>query len=300
MDFSLYDLGVLYGDGSFNYKGRKVSYLFSTTHKEIATHLEKKCRKNNISINRYKREHRDEKENWETLEIINIVDKEFLEFLEMINLNHENPMKRIVNHPDFIRGYLETKATFFKYESRGIKRWRCAVSGVKEDLETILDYLSDILSPRSIVRRKEREEIGIISKSFRFSINKTEELSNLIQYIEPKKENEKEISLYLSDKIKEFKDYKKTENIGMNRVFKHYKYATKAMGKALGIEIKGIRGGTKAGSKAKPIYLWEEGVKRKEFLGWEQAYDEVAEMFKKKTGKTPPVVDEKKDEKNIK
>lgn len=286
-----YILGLLYGDGSFTRKDNREWYSFFTTHKELADIVKSFLDDNNISYNSYSRDHVAEyKEKWEILEIVEITDKDFNNYLVDVGFKSEYASERIKWNPDFIRGYLETKGTLFSYMSRNSLSWRIALSGNEEDLEYLKYMIESRLDIKTskLVHRKEREDQGIISKSFRFYIQNREGLVRFIRNID---NNEK--SEYLRDKIDSFFRWDNETPFNMKRkVFKHYKYAVGFMCRELDIEIKGVRGG--GGEKGwKPVYLFFDGEIQDEyfFKGWEEAYNWVRDIYKDETGHNYPLVE---------
>jgi hypothetical protein len=267
--FTQYELGLLYGDGHVKEGG---SFYFCNTQKELVDKIENVLMANNIKYSRYTREHdTEQKQEWSPLEIIEFRD---------VGVNDY-----IMNDPDFLRGYFETKATFFTYQNRELWTWRMSVSGQEGDLQEILKFISPYVSKKTITRRKERLELGIISESYRISIDKRSELAALISWI--KTDDKKQISLSLSEKFTQFLSFHQQEPFGMNRVFKNYKYAVLAMAKVLSMEIRGVRGGDKH------IYLWENDITKQTFLNWKEVYHWIREQYQQQTGKLPPIVYEK-------
>ena len=290
MKLNDYIYGLLYGDGVIQTKHNKEYLFFSTTHKELADMLSNEFSKVGIKYSRYTRSYdTPEKENYEILEIIESNDITLLKYLNENNYRSANITERLIISPDFIRGYLETKGSLFKYFSRRSEAWRISLSGQKEELRYIESHLSKLLDIKfsKLTQRKEREDIGIISGSYRISIQNRNGIAKFIYWID----NGEQVSKYLKQKIDEFKSFHETTPFNVKRkIFKHYKNAVKFMARTMELEIKGVRGG--GGSIGyKPIYLWEANNKTMEFQGWEGAYNWICKEFKNKTGFEPPKVE---------
>lgn len=284
-----YILGLLYGDGCFQIKDGYEWFFFSTTHKEISDKIKKTLKENNVAHFSHHRdfEHGHKHDKWEILEIIEITDKRFISYLKEQGFKSEIHHERIRISKDFIRGYLETKGTLFKSDSRGSEFWRISFSGSYEDVAYIKNKLEPLLNIEfsQIVRRKEREDKGIISESYRINIQNRIGLAKLIEFLDGE-----EVSEYLKQRIDGFKYFHKTTPFNMKRkVFKHYKYATQFMSRELGLDLKGMRSGGRKGFK--PIYLYENGIEVLGFAGWEKAYRWISQEFEEKTGFNAPKVE---------
>jgi hypothetical protein len=279
--FSDYELGLLYGDGGFQ-EGR---YFFSTTHKELADIILFSLHKQKIEHLFYQRDYDDEKnENWGILNIIEIKNLHSVEELSF-------PATYLFSKgKDFLRGYIETKGSLFSYQNRGLENWRLSISGEEEMLKILLSFLQETLSisDKKLKQRKEREKLGIISKSFRIHIDRRMELFSLISYIY----NAKEVSYYLKNKMDDFLHYHRRQPFGKNRVFKNVKYATQSMANTLDLTVKGIRGGG-GGKGYKPVYLWVNNSPTKEFKGWEDAYVFIKNIYEEYTGMNAPIIKKK-------
>jgi hypothetical protein len=279
-----YYLGILYGDGYLqeNY------YYFSTTRKHLADIVEEKLTSKNIKYNRYCRDYTGkEKANWEQLEIIEIRDKEFLEWLQLRKLFSEQAHDRIKCNSNFIRGYIETKATFFYYKQRNTDAWRISISGTENDIHYLYNYLSQDhgIKCSSITQRKEREDLNIVSQSFRFSIQNRKGVRDLTEWIDA----DFDITSFLKNKIISFQKWDTKKPFNMVKTYRNYKSATLAMAKELDVELKGIRGGGNV--KPKPVYLWKDEKAIQEFEGWQGAFEWAKEKFDE-IGMNPPTIAE--------
>lgn len=281
--FSEYQLGLLYGDGFLENKG---TYQFTTTNIHLANNISETLEKNKAHFYHYQRENKEEKENWGTLEIVTIRDKKAINEIKRKGLLSSNAKERIHFNKDFLRGYLETKGGFAQFESRGIESWRVYFSGNLEDLSEIREYLYRELgvNKKQIVHRKEREELGIKSKSYRLPINRRQDIEKIVLYLI----SDKEISPYLRSRMEDFLKYKRTELFNIKRIFKHYKYAAKSMAKILNYELKGVRGSS--GKGVFPVYKIIDEYPVEMYNGWEEAYEKIRKEFKETTGIEPPKV----------
>jgi hypothetical protein len=288
---SNYLLGVLYGDGSFQNTSGYEWFFFASTHKELSDKVKIFLKENNINHFSFIRDFASDhiKANYELLEVIEITDKEFNKYLIDCGFKSEIASERIKWNPDFLRGYLETKGTMFTYLSRGNEAWRIAFSGNEKDVSFLAEKLENDLeiSVSKMLRRRERERLGIISESYRISLQNRNGIANFVSYIDSE-----EITEYLREKIEAFKKWHRETPFNMKRVFKHYKYAVAFMCKGLGIQVKGARGGG-GGKHWKPIYVWIDGEQTDQFFkSWEDAYNWVKKEYLDKTGFNPPFVEE--------
>ncbi|QST02654.1 hypothetical protein IMZ31_19080 (plasmid) [Pontibacillus sp. ALD_SL1] len=278
--FSDYIRGLLYGDGHLSYKEGTPILYFSSTHLILAGFVEDALQKHSIPYIAYERETGD----WSPLAIIESRDKEVIRYVDETSLFQGADL-----NPDFLRGYLETKGTFFSYDEQGKTRHRIAYSGSCDDMERIHQHLSDDLgvSCSSIIHRKEREEQGIISVSYRFAIQNRDGIYKMVDYLYDKEE----ISPMLLDTMDEFLAFNEnTPSFRMKDVFKNYRNATKFMTRHLGLDIQGKKGGGAA--KPKPVFLWENGEVVREFTGgWKEAYVYTSELFAKTYPFDPPRVE---------
>lgn len=276
-----YYLGLLVGDGYL----QDDYYYFSTTSIELANLLESKLVEKKILYRRYTRPQLKEK--WEQLEIFHIIDKEFLAWLEYRQIFSHYVADRFKCNSSFVRGYMETKGTFFYYQSRqNNDAWRIAISGRQEDLQYLHAYLLEVhgIKSSAITQRKEREDLNIISKSYRFAIQNRKGVADFIDWIN----SDYDITAFLKEKILAFHQWNASKPYNMVKRYKNYKSATLAMATKLNIEIKGIRGG--GFGKNKPVYRWENNEIVQEFAGWEGAYSWTKEKFKNELGLNPPIV----------
>lgn len=289
-DINDYILGLLYGDGSFQMKEKYELFFFSTTHKELADKVEDSLNINNIHHSRFQRVYGKghEKENYEILEIIEIYNKDFHKFLIENGFKSDKASERVKTNPHFIRGYLETKGTLFQSYSRDSEFWRVAFSGNYDDVQYIKESLEERLNIEfhNVTRRKERESLGIVSKSFRLSIQNRIGIAKLIEYI-----NVGDVSEYLKQRIEGFTQFNTSTPHNMKKkVFKHYKYAVGFMARELGLTMKGVKNAV--GAKGfKPVYLWEDDTPILGFKGWTMAYKWICLEYKEKTGFNPPPVE---------
>lgn len=286
-----YILGLLYGDGHFLVKEGYELFMFTTTHKEIADKVTTALKNNGFKYSAFRREFGKGHtyEGWEILEIIECYDKSFHRLLKDNHFDSDISSKRIKLSGDFLRGYLETSGTFFKSIQRGNEFWRIALSGKQQDIDYLKEQLEILLNIKmtNVVRRKEREHLGIISESFRVNIQNREGIAKIVEYIQ-----DEEVSEYLGQKIIAFNHFHASTPFNMKRkIFKHYKNAVGFMAKELDITIKGIRGG--GGVKGfKPVYLWNNDEIVLCFAGWEKAYKWICLEFEKETGMIPPKVED--------
>lgn len=279
-----YYLGILYGDGYL----QDGYYFFSTTRTALADVVEEKLKSKSIKYNRYVRDYvKDEKENWSDLEIIEIRDKEFLQWLELKKIFSNNPSERFKLNSNFIRGYLETKGTFFYYKQRNSDMWRVSISGTINDIQYLHNYLSTELGIKcsAITQRKEREELNVISQSFRFSIQNRKGVETFVELID----SDCDITSYMKEKIISFNNWNRSKPFNMIKTYKNPKTATMAMAKELKVIIKGKVGG--GYGKFKPVYLWEDEKEVEKFDGWQGAYEWACDKFVQ-TGLIPPTIAE--------
>lgn len=277
MKFSLYELGLLYGDGHRFKKYGNERFLFTTTQDELIAKIESAFEQNEVAFLKFQRQHGEGKENWKPLHILETSDEAFLGYLEAGGFEAADAEQRFKKNPDFIRGYLETKGTLFEYKSRGIDRWRCSISGSQEDLEFLVDYLQPYIGDKRVRRRLDRAEMGVESESYRFSIDATEDLRVFLDFIKPVGQGE--ISSALMKKMNDFGVYWHVQKRKINPTYKYYRGATKAMAKELELTIGGIKGGSKSGSGKKPIYLQEGETVITSVNGWEAAFQLVSMIF---------------------
>ncbi|SFD42078.1 hypothetical protein SAMN05216238_101261 [Lentibacillus persicus] len=285
-----YLLGILYGDGYIQIINNRETVFFSTTHKEIADKLVSNLSNYGIIHNHYTRNNDvdSKKENYEILEVIQITDPRFLQELKECGYASSAVEARIKFDSDFLRGYMESKGTFFKSHSRGSEFWRISISGNYEDLTYIKKLFETNLGIKvgEVLQRREREAYGVYSNSYRLSTQSRDAVTKIIQLIKGE-----EISTYLKEKIKGFdRFHANTPFNAKRRVFKHYRNATLAMARELGLTIKGIRGST--GTKGfRAIFLWEADCPVLCFKGWEGAYKWVSKEYEKSTGYRAPMVE---------
>lgn len=281
-----YYRGILYGDG---YLQGEDLYIFSTTHKELAEKISGVLSTLNVNFSNYLRDNKSF-ENWELLELVEIKDEIFIDYLISIGFTSEDVEKRMIFNSEFLRGYLETKGTFFKYNQRNSTIWKCAFSGKYEEMDFLKRNLESLgIETQEIARRTEREEVGIISNSYRLSISKRESIAILVDFLY--NENS-EVSEYLKEKFIAFiKFHKYTPLNQKKKIYKHYKYASMYMAKHLGYEVKGNRK-NKGGSREKPIYLYDiDNVVVDEYLGWKGAYLGLVKLYEKETCFEAPKVE---------
>jgi len=285
-----YILGLLYGDGSYTVKEGREFFLFSTVHKELADRVMKSFNDNHIKYSHHVRsfEVGHEKENYGELELVEIYDKKLLSILGEKQFKSEHAEERIKLSNDFLRGFLETKGTLFQSNSRGSIFWRISFSGNEKDIHFLKESLERMLgiAISSVVQRREREELGIISKSYRINIQNREGVSKLVEYIEGE-----EVSTYLKERIEGFKLFDKITPFNMKKkVFKHHKFAVGFMAREMNLDLKGIRG-ISIKDRQKPVFLFENEEVKLCFRNWEQAYNWIREEYQEKTGKNPPKVE---------
>jgi len=290
MVFNDYVMGLLYGDGSFTMKENREFYLFSSVHKELADKIEIALQSNDIRYSRFARVHDAEGEtsNYETLELVEIYDNRFLDFIVNSGFKSESVEDYFKTTGDFLRGYLETKGTLFQSNSRGNIFWRISFSGSEEEIKFLKSFLEKTLdiAVSNIVQRNERQEQGIISKSFRISIQNRLGVAKLVEYTDGE-----EVSAYLKERVDGFKLFDKTNPFNMKRkVYKHYKYAVGFMAREMQLDIKGIRG-ISIKDRQKPLFLFEDEEIKQCFRNWESTYYWICEEYKSKTGKNPPKVE---------
>lgn len=277
-----YFLGILYGDGYM----QDDYYFFSTTRKGLADLVEEKLKSKEIKYSRYCRDYYgEEKNNWEQLEIIEIQDRAFFDWLELKKMYSTNPVDRLKNNSNFMRGYLETKGTFFYHKQRESDAWRLSFSGIQADIQYLHALCSNQLGINcsAIIQRKEREELNIVSQSFRFSIQNREGVGKFIDWID----DDYDITGFLKEKIIAFRDWDNSKPFNLMKSYKNAKTATQAMSRQLNIELKGKVGG--GYGKAKPVYLWENDEPIQQFEGWQGAYEWAVGKFQE-MGLIPPTI----------
>lgn len=282
-----YIRGLLYGDGYLQEEGL---YIFTTTNVEVFSKVREYLDEKKVRYANYTRDYTDDKfNNWELLEIVEIRDVDFINGMDKKGFFSKSRGERILKEGGFLRGYLETKGTVIRYVEKGNVFWRVSFSGGLGDLEELRDILIRAgLVLGSIHRRREREDRGVISKSFRLSINNRGSIRGLLDYIY--KEGD-EVSGYLKGKILEFIDYDMRMPFNnKKKVYKHYKGASLSMARQFGYEIKGVRGGKFSGSGAKPVYRWEGNKKIEEFAGWVGVYEELSKRYEEIYGIEAPKV----------
>lgn len=280
-----YYLGILYGDGYL----QKEYYYFSTTRKQLADILEEKLISKNIEYNHYTRDYnQEEKDKWEQLEIFEIRDKEFLEWLEMKKIFSDDAEDRMKCNSNFIRGYMETKGTLFYYQYRRTDAWRISISGSQDDLQYLHHYLLNDrrINCGTVTQRKEREDLNIVSQSYRFSIQNRKGVQEFVDWID----SDFDITGLLKEKIEAFRKWNTSKPFNMVKSYKNYRSATLAMAKELEVDLRGIRGGGGKGN-IRPVYLWENDEKIQEFAGWQGAFEWAKGKFLE-LGINPPTIAE--------
>lgn len=281
-----YIKGILYGDGYY----REVDncYYFSTTHKEISDFLIVCLDDLNVSYSKYVRENKKYEE-WELLEIVEIKDKDFIIYLKSIGFTSDLVEDRILTSGDFLRGYLETKGTLFTFNQRSSIFWRCSFSGLQEDMVYLKDFLLTLgIETHEIVRRSERESLGIVSNSYRLNMQKRESISEIINYLY----SEDEISKYLKEKMDCFIKYNNSTSFNQKKkVYKHYKNASLFMARSMGYTVGGDSNKSNpTGSGLKPIYLRDSaGNEEDVYKGWIGAYEGLSDLYES-TGMEVPLV----------
>lgn len=290
MVFNDYVMGLLYGDGSFTMKENREFYLFSSVHKELADKIEIALQSNDIRYSRFARVHDADGEtsNYETLELVEIYDKRFLDFIVSSGFKSESVEDYFKTTGDFLRGYLETKGTLFQSSQRGNLFWRISFSGSEKEIKYLKLFLETTLdiSVSNIVQRNERQELGIISASFRISIQNRTGVAKLVEYIDGE-----EISVYLKERVEGFKLFDKTTPFNLQKkAFKHYKNAVGFMTREMKLDIRGIRG-ISIKDRQKPLFLFEDEEIKQCFRNWKSTYYWICEEYESKTGKKPPKVE---------
>ena len=288
--FDNYLLGVLYGDGYFQKRYNREYFIFSTTHKELASKVQQTLEQNEVQYKHYQREFEEghSKENYGILEIFEIHDEKFCRYIKECGFQSKKASERIRIDENFLMGFLETKGSLIKYYNRKSVAWRISFSGNQEDLEYLKETLEEKLniSFSKILQRKERIDDGIISASYRLTLQNRPGVAKLLSYIE-----DREATEYIKQKIRSFEQFHASTPFNMKRkIFKHYKFAVGFMAKELGLTIKGIRGGGQVIGD-RPIHLWEEDVITSTFNGWQGAYEWIQNEYEVKTGFTPPKVE---------
>lgn len=292
---SEYMRGILYGDGTFIMKDGYELFMFSTTHKELVDKVKVYMNNNNYRYNHYKREFEEghEKQNYETLEMIESYDKEFHEILQNKGFQSVNVEDRIQMNSDFLRGYLETKGTFFKSYSRNSEFWRFAISGSESDINYLKEQIERKLQIKlsQVRQRDERKDKGIVSKSFRVYTQARSNINKLVDYMY----SEIDITAHLKHGFDGFIHFHKVTPFNRKvRVFKHYKSAVGYMARELGLELKGIRG-VSALRYQKPVFLWNNDEITLCFNNYEKTYFWICEEYENKTGFDAPLVESVKN-----
>lgn len=295
-DKEYYILGLLIGDSSILNKGYGDFIFFSNVNEEISLIVKDYCEEQNYKHALYIR--KPQEENWSDLHIIEIHSIDLIEKMKSLQLVDDTLNFHLINNPHLIRGFFETSATFFEFEDKKKKRHRIAFSGTKEILEELQIILNPLCIMTPIVRRKEREHLGIISKSYRFTINRRDSKKNLLRWIYPE-------NCYGSDLYKEKVNYyynKAIQNpLNMYLEYNNYRFATKAMCKHLDLKAEGIRGGIGGGQNKKPIYIKDINDNIISVCdGWENTYFYISKIYQEKTGLLPPQINFNKKRKIIK
>lgn len=286
-----YVVGLLYGDGSMHIKDGREEYFFSTTNVQVADRVKKEFEKIGLRHYTVRREHNtDEKENYEILDVVATTNEYAIKVLRLNHVISNNVEKRMKTSSDFLRGYLETKGTLFEYMSRKSVAWRVSFSGNKEDIVYLKSFLDNVLNVKTsnIAHRKEREHLGVVSDSYRLSIQNRDGVAKIVKYIDGD-----DMSSYLKDKVESFKNF--NESTPFNRkvkVFKHYKSATQYMARELNITVNGKKNDIRPNGW-RLVYLWNnDGVNTVIFNGYKIAYEFVSKLYKDTTKFDPPTVSE--------
>jgi hypothetical protein len=283
-----YIFGLLLGDSTILSKQYKDDFIFfSNVHQEISELVKSYCIEKNLKYISFTR--KPQEENWSDLHCVEIYSTDLINYLKDLKLVDNEYNYHLINNPHLIRGFFETSATFFEFADKKITRHRIAFSGTKN----ILVELQNIIHPFSIctpiVQRKEREHLGISSKSYRFTINRRSSKVNLLNWIYS--DDSFGSNLYIK-KIEYYRDFIIKNPINIYNEYKHHKYATKAMCEHLGLFAEGKRGGTGGGSGDKPIEIKEKQTLLNICYGWEDTFKFVSEIYKTKTLLEPPKINE--------
>lgn len=286
-----YVCGLLYGDGASYIcdNGDREEYLFSTTHFQLAEIVKEEFDRLGIHYYSTQRHHvSEDKKNYETLEIVGTRNAESIAILRSNDVIYDDDHTSIKTNKDFLRGYLETKGTMFEYTDKNSTSWRIAFSGSKSDMTILKKFLQDELSVKSssIIRRNERESLGVMSESYRLPIQNRDGVNKIVEYISGGL-----TSRYLENKIEEFKRFNKKTPFNRKRsVYKHYKSASQYMARELGMTLNGIKNDIRPNNWTL-IYLWnKEGVNTVIFNGYESSYKYLCDIYRKETGYNPPLV----------
>lgn len=295
-----YILGLLAGDGHFQLKDGRDLFCFSTTNEESVQFVREFLNFNNYNFIDYIRNHSEEQkkrygENRRDLHIIEIKDERFLEYLKTKGFDKNNRSKNIQDDPDFIRGYLESKGTFFEGFDGKYRYFKMAFSGNKEEVER----LNDILTKRGVVasriaHRKEKVNKGVVSNSYRLPIQNRKSISTMLNWIKGEPVTKK-----LKDKFELFEDFEFEKDYRITKSYVRYKQAVKAMSDKLEIEIKGIYREKQVhteNERFNNVYLWDGSDQIAKFKGWKGAYEWVSDVYKDEFGFDAPEVKESEDE----
>lgn len=283
-NFSLYEQGLLYGDGSLNKDGY---YTFSITHDELSELIKDALDRNSLTYY-YKKvsyEHLEELKNYNELHHYTI-KVNGIEFIEMLSDNFNNLT------PQFLLGYVETKGSLFSYtetkKNVANTRHKLSISGSYEELLIIKNYFQQLgcESKSEIHQRNDREEQGIISKSFRYSVNKRDDLEIIMNHL-----TIDEGSLHIKWRIEGFHNFNRTTPRRIvNHAFKSKRSACMYMIRELNYEseVSRIRGE----SRLRKVTVKDGDNVIAVTQGWINMYDILHKEFSNKFTVGIPVVAE--------
>lgn len=281
-----YVLGLLIGDSSILHKNNKNFIFFSNVNKEMSSIVEAYCQEKGYKYSTFTRT--PQEENWSVLNIVEIYSEELIEYMKELELVDSNLKYHLINNPHVVRGFFETSATLFEFKDKKKIRHRIAFSGTKEILEELQNIIRPFCITTGISRRKEREHLGIISKSYRFTINRRDSKKSLLRWIY--KEDYFGSELY-KQKVSYYFEKALENPLNMSPEYNNYRYATKAMCKHLELSAEGIQGGQGGGQNEKPIYIKDVDDKQiATVYGWKAAYEFIARIYKEVTKIDPPII----------
>lgn len=259
MEFTDFQQGILIGDGSFQENDGIPYFIFATTNRKMCDHVESWYKEKGIRYSKTERQYTDPaKENWEVLEMLVSYQMDAFKFKPSYTM-------------DFVQGYLQTKGTFYTYEdSKGsrIKRYRLSFSGPIDQLEIIQDVLSRHgVKAVKLCQRKEREHLGVISRSYRMSFSSRESIATMLSCWD----DNQWLLEQTRKTAEEFRAFDKgTPRRIPKSTFKNYKYATKFMIKELHL--------------LDELYTKRGGDKQIRFYGsvfnsWEELYEKIKPVY---------------------
>jgi hypothetical protein len=266
--FSDFQKGIIYGDGTIVNKATCKVLMFTCTNKSIVDNVHKWFDDEGIKVSRFQRNHTSEdKQNYEILDILESYHNPYIKGdLEL----------SFIPNFEFLQGYIQTKGSIFKYMDKDVERYKMAFSGTKDNMETVRELLESIgIQDIKVIHRKEREHLGVISKSYRIQIHNRKVIRNILEQFN----DDNWISLTMKEQVENFKLYdKETPYFRPNGAFKHYKNAVRYMLREM---CKTESLATTRGGEFR-IFYDEEGYPNWESL-FNVVYNEFNEMYPRGT-----------------